>query len=125
LGGITWQACEANHLPPNSAKVKNTWNYAFIPSVPPWNAQRQLYLFTVEVCTEVHVGLPVRCLLFLSCTRIAEMDVILKDVAQTETLTESKVTLISLVPIQNVHKIQMRYFSHVIQDHENIYVLYC
>jgi len=119
FGGITWQACEANHLPPNSVKVKNTWNYAFIPSVPPWNAQRQLYLFTLEACTELHLGL--RRHLFLSC--IGEMDVVLKDVAQTETLTESKVTLISLVAIQNVHKIKLRYFSHVIQDYENIYVL--
>ena len=86
--------------------------------MPPWNAQRQLYLFTLEVCTELHVGLPVRCLLFLSC--IGEMDLVLKDVAQAVTLTESKVTLISLVAIQNVHKIKLRYFSHVIKDHENI-----
>jgi len=104
MGGITWQACEANHLSPNSAKVKNTWNCALIPSVPPWNAQRHLYLFTLEVCTELHVGLPVRHQLFLSC--IGEMDVVLQDVAQTETLTNSKVTLISLVAIQNVHKIK-------------------
>lgn len=69
----------------------------------------------------MHVGLPVRHLLFLSC--IGETDVVLKDVAQTETLTESKVTPISLVAIQNGHKIKLRYFSHVIQDHENIYVL--
>ena len=89
--------------------------------MPPWNAQRQLYLFTLEVCTELHVGLPARCLLFLSC--IGEMDLVLKDVAQAVTLTESKVTLISLVAIQNVHKIKLRYFSHVIKDHENIYVL--
>lgn len=87
----------------------------------PWNAQRQLYLFALEVCTELHVGLPVRHLLFLSC--IGEMDVVLKDIAQTETLNESKVTLISLVAIQNVHQIKLRYFSHVIQDHEKIYVL--
>jgi len=51
------------------------------------------------------------------------MDVVLQDVAQTETLTESKVTLISSVAIQNVHKIKLRHFSHVIQDHENIHVL--
>jgi hypothetical protein len=59
--------------------------------VPPWNAQRQfyLYLFPLEVWTELHVGLPVTCLLFLSC--VGEMDVILKDVTQTETLTESEV----------------------------------
>ena len=81
-----------------------------------------LYLFTLEVCTELHVGLPVRRLLFLSCS--GEMDVVLKDVAQIETLTESEVTLISLVALQNVHKIKLRYFSHVIQDRENIYVLY-
>jgi len=51
------------------------------------------------------------------------MNVILKDVAQTDTLTESKVALISLVPLQNVHKIKLRYFAYVIQDHKNIYVL--
>lgn len=73
------------------------------------------------MCTELHVGVAVRHQLFLSCIR--EMDVVLQDVAQTETLTESKVTLISLVAIQNVPKIKLRYFSHVIQDHENIYVL--
>ena len=108
--GIKWKACEADHLPLNSLKVKNKWSNSFIPCMPPWNAEKQFYLclFTLQVCAELHVGLPVRHLLFLS--HIGEMHVFLKAVGQTETLTESKVTFVYMVTLQNVHKIKLRYF---------------
>lgn len=43
--GIKWKACEADHLPLNSLKVKNKWSSSFIPCMPPWNAQKQFYLY--------------------------------------------------------------------------------
>jgi hypothetical protein len=42
FSGVKWVGHEADDSPPSSAKVKNEWNYTYMP---PWCVQGQLYLY--------------------------------------------------------------------------------